>query len=136
MLFMLENCSELKKLRHSLIITITYSDLPSWTNENMLMVAPISTVFTTSTWREPKVDNTRTEMNFMPIAAAAEGIINKPDFQAGRPRPSWYSSGSRKGKPPTPRRVKNPPATDTRKVRMRNNIKRSKGYCASLACQM
>jgi hypothetical protein len=49
MLFMLENCSELKKPRHRPIATITYSGVPACTNEYMQMVRPISSVFTVST---------------------------------------------------------------------------------------
>ncbi|MNN81607.1 hypothetical protein D3C81_1984510 [compost metagenome] len=51
MVFMLENCSELKKPMHRLMATITYRGVPTLTCENMAMVTPISTVLTISTWR-------------------------------------------------------------------------------------
>ena len=59
------------------------------TSENAQIVSPLITVLTTSTCRNPKRRSTRTEKNFMPIAAIAAGIISRPDCQAGRPRPSW-----------------------------------------------
>ena len=54
----------------------------------------------------------------MPMAAAAVGIISRPDCHAGKPKPELKAEWAvKKGNPPTPSRVMKPPITETRKVR-------------------
>lgn len=109
--------------------------VPGTTREKAAMVRPMSTVLTTSTRRKPKRASRWVEMSFMVIAAAALGMISRPDCQAGRPRPICKSSGSMKGMPPMPVRVMKPPTTETRKVRMRKRARRKSGHGLRCACQ-
>ena len=61
------------------------------------------------------------------MAATDWGTISNPDCTGEKPRPSWYSSGSRKGIPPIPMRVTKLPLIAVRRVRTFNNESRSKG---------
>ena len=87
--FMLENCSELNSPCRSERPTMAAVGVPGTTREKAAMVRPMSTVLTTSTRRKPKRASRWVEISFMVIAAAALGMISRPDCQAGRPRPIW-----------------------------------------------
>ncbi len=85
---MLENCSELKRPCVSPSNTIIGSGVAGVTSEYRQMVAPAITVFTIRTGRKPKRRRILELKTFMPMAAAAAGIISSPDSHAGSPRPS------------------------------------------------
>ncbi len=74
-------------------------------------------------------------VSFRRMAASACGMMSNPDWIGENPRPTWYSSGSRKGIPPIPSRVKRLPVTATRKLRIRTSPKRNSGCAVRMLCR-
>ena len=75
-----------------------------------------SAAFQTSTRRKPKRSRMGLALVFISIAPAAAANVRQPERNGVRPKPSWNSSGSRKGRAPMPRRNTNPPVTLARNV--------------------
>ena len=70
-------------------MTISMTGVAGPTSANMPIVTPISSVLTIRILRNPKRRRMPMDISFIPIAAAAAGIISNPDCHAGKPRPTW-----------------------------------------------